>query len=200
MFELNVSRKTGFIVTDPQVPIIIRDHRGILFYSTEPLTPKVKRFNIPGLGKFFVDSGKFRLLNEPVLYPLIRLPKRSVYRQSPSDFKIRFAPNENKATISFLEREIVFDTSIAEWPLPYIYYLYYHELSHEFFGSGKPVGSKEYNDAEKWCDAMAFNYMLKKGFNPSQIKQAQKNTLSDRQQFRKDFLERQIEITTGLTA
>lgn len=200
MFELMVTKKTGYIVTDPSVPIIIRDNRGVLFYSTEPLVPKTKRFNMPALGKFLVDSGKFRLANEPVFYQLVRLPKRTAYRESPVNFRIKFSDNKNKATIDFLAREITFDTSVAELPLPYIYYLYYHEIAHQFFGTNKPLNSPEYKTCEKWCDVMASNYMLNKGFNPSQIKEAQKNTLSERNEYRKEFLDFKLETSTGLNA
>lgn len=200
MFEIFINKKTGFRVTDPSIPVVIRDQRGILFYSTEPLVPKVKFFNMPALGRFFVDSGKIKELDQPVRYPLIRMPKRNVYRGNPMNFKIEFGVNEHKATINFLNGTILFDNSIAELPLPYIYYLLYHEYAHEFFGTTDKVGSEKYKYCEKWCDALAFNYMLIKGFNPSQIKEAQKNTLSERQQFRKDFLDRQVHITTGLNA
>lgn len=200
MYELNVTRKTGFIVTDPSVAIIIRDNRGTLFYSTEPLVPKTKRFNMPALGKFIVDSGKFRIANEPVFYPLVRMPKRTAYRESPINFSIKFGENKNKASINFLTREIEFDHSVAELPLPYIYYLYYHEIAHQFFGTNKPINSPEYNMCEKWCDVMSSNYMLNKGFNPSQIKEAQRNTLSQRNEFRKDFLQQKLETSTGLNS
>lgn len=200
MFELIVTKKTGFIVTDPSVPIIIRDNRGILFYSTEPLVPKTKRFNMPALGKFIVDNGKFRRSDDPVFYQLVRLPKRTAYRESPVNFDIVFGENKNKATINFLTRQILFDSIIAELPLPYIFYLYYHEIAHQFFGTSKPIGSPEYNTCEKWCDVLASNYMLNKGFNPSQIKEAQRNTLSQRNEFRKEFVERKLETSTGLNS
>lgn len=200
MFELFVTKKTGFRVTDPSVPVIIRDQRGILFYSAEPLVPKVTKFNMPALGKFFVDSGKIRQMESPVNFPLIRMPQRNVYQGNPMNFQIVFGDNEHKATINFINKTITFDKHIAEFPLPYIYYLLYHEYAHEFFGTTKKVGTPEYAYCEKWCDALAFNYMLIKGFNPSQIKEAQRNTLSERQEFRKQFLEQKIEVTTGLNA
>lgn len=174
-YEINVLEKTGFVVTDVTQPIVIRDARGRLFYSTESLTPKVKAFNLPGFGKYLVDSGSFKPMKTPVNFPLLWLPAPERDHPPAKDFVIKWEDNPHKCTIDFTKKEIVFDKSFLEKTLPEIYFIYYHEISHRYFKT------------EKWVDIMADNYMRLKGFNPSQIGYAHITTLSERQAHRKTF-------------
>lgn len=187
MFELTLTKKTGFKVTDINKPVIIRDMRGILFYSTESLTPKVKSFNLPA-GTYMVDMGNFREMDAPVKYNLIPLPKPERIHPSPIGFEFQFEPNPNKCTINFIDKTITFDTSFLEMSLPIVYFILYHEYGHQYFKT------------EKYCDAFAHNAMIKKGFNPSQIGRAQIFSLSYRQAHRKNYLVEKIIEANGNNA
>lgn len=177
MFALNVTKKTGYRLTDVYTPVIIRDKRGVLFYSTESNLPNIKSFNLPPLGEqFFVYSGKFKEMDSPVDYNLIELPSPEIPGMpSPIGFEFIFAPNKHKCTISFQNKTITFDTSFREKSLPDIYFILYHEYGHQFFNT------------EKWADVFASNAMLVKGFNPEQIARSQVTTLSCHQSHRKEF-------------
>ena len=171
--DLNLTQKTGFKVNNPTVPINIRDSRGILFYTTEPLLPRVSTFNLPA-GKYVVDSGYFSPMSVPVKYNMLRLPLMAQRKlPDPFDFSVTFEPNKHKCTVNFIKKQIIFDTSFKERPLPEIYFILFHEFAHQYFKT------------EKWCDVLAANYMLVKGFNPSQISEAQIKSLSTRQYNRK---------------
>jgi hypothetical protein len=172
MRKLKIFEKTGFQVTDPYTPVVIRDFRGVLFYSTESLTPKVKEFNLP-TGEYIVDCGKFRSKEFPVNYPLYKLPRFERNREKPYGFKIRFGHNPNKCTIFWHRKLILFDNALKDLPLPELDFIRFHEYSHARFHT------------EVFCDLMAANYMLCKGYNPSQIRQAPIRSLSDKQFKRK---------------
>lgn len=174
MRELIVNKKTGFKVLDPSIPILIRDFRGMLFYSTESMVPDVTEFNLPE-GKYFVVSGKFKAMENPVEYNLLKLPPQERVMPDPMDFQIKFTDNPYKCTINFKDKTITFDNSFKSKILPEIYFVLYHEYAHRYFLT------------EKHCDVLASNYMLKKGFNPSQIGRAHVNSLSHRQYERKRY-------------
>lgn len=172
MKRLKVFDKTGFVVKDPYTPVVIRDVRGLLFYSTESLTPKVKEFNLPP-GEYYIDSGNIRPRETPVKYPLYKLPPFQRNREKPYGFKIRFGYNPNKCTIFWHRKLILFDNALKDLPLPELDFIRYHEYSHARYHT------------EVFCDLMAANYMLCKGYNPSQIREAPIKSLSDRQYKRK---------------
>lgn len=174
MRELNLTKKTGFKVLNPNVPVIIRDFRGMLFYTTETMVPEVTEFNLP-IGKYFVDSGGIKELPEPVKYNLLKLPKEERVMPDPFNFKIQFANNPYKCTINFKDKTITFDNSFKSKTLPEIYFVLFHEFAHRYFKT------------EKYCDVLASNYMLVRGFNPSQIGRAHLLSLSHRQHERKKY-------------
>lgn len=174
MRELQVNKKTGYKILEPEKPVIIRDFRGLLFYTTETMLPKVTEFNLPE-GKYLVDSGRFKEMAAPVKYNLLPLPPQERIMPDPLDFKIIFDRNPYKCTINFKEKTIKFDNSFKGKPLPEIYFVLFHEFAHRYFKT------------EKYCDVLASNYMLVKGFNPSQIGRAHINSLSHRQWERKKY-------------
>lgn len=182
MRELRITDKTGFKIRDPNVPVIIRDFRGILFYTTEPSIPNIETFNMPFLGvKYFVESGSFQPLSQPVEYELLALPKTAERELNPPfGFDIVFGNNPNKCTISFKNKIIFFDNAFKEKTLPEIYFVLFHEFAHQYFHT------------EDLTDTLAANYMLKKGFNPEQIGRAQITSLSSRQLPRKSNLTEKI--------
>ncbi len=178
MRKLVVMKKTGFKINDPSKPVIIRDNRGILFYSTETLInrpgkPNPDCFNLPGFGTYNVETGSFSQLPEPVKYKYASLPPLIRRYESPFDFKILWGNNPNKCTVKWDDKVILFDKQFEEKPLPQVFFILYHEFAHAFF------------EEETYCDQMAGNYMKAKGFNPSQIGAAPLLALSDRQHQRK---------------
>lgn len=180
MNKLVVTGKTGFRINSNylHVPVIIRDWRGVLFYSTEELTPRTKEFNLPDLTEpttYYVESGYFSAMEKPVDFNEIRLPKPERNFPDPSKFKMVFANNPHKCSISWFKKEIVFDNSFKEKPLPELYFVKYHEFAHRYY------------ETEKYVDLLATNYMLRKGFNPSQIGRAHALSLSDKQHYRKVY-------------
>ncbi len=180
---LNVTRKTGFLVTDKSVPISILDFRGISFYRPGMV---VDSFNLP-TGKYIIDSGAFTPMINPVKFKLESLPMaETAFAQPPVDFKIFFDDNRNKCSIFWKEKMIVFDRSFADKPLPELYFIYLHEFGHAKYGYKRLYTMKQ---AEAFCDMYASNEMLRMGFNPSQIMAAPRNTLSDRQEYRKNYVE-----------
>ncbi len=195
MTELSLNRKTGFIIDEPNTPVIINDYRGIRFYSNENLLP-CECFNLPA-GDYEIISGVFHETSKPFNFALQWLPPSEVlFAPNTSGYKVVFAPNPNKCTIFYQSGElpngdyyprhtIVFDDSFADRPLPEVMFIRYHEKGHNYFGYDKHYDMKT---AEALCDIYASNTMLKKGYNQSQISEA-KESLSSRQQYRKDILD-----------
>ncbi len=176
MRKLILENKTGFDVTDIYSPIVIRDSRGIMFYNTESLLPKVTKFNLPS-GVYYVDKGSFRQSSSPRQYPNIRLPHRQRYFYcNPMDFDIRFGTNPNKCTVNWDKKYVLFDTSFKERPLPQLDGIFYHECGHRFYST------------EKFCDIYSVKCMLREGYNPSQIGQAFIDSLSDMNNERKEYV------------
>lgn len=179
MRKIVVTKKTGFRVRNPYKPVIIRDCRGVLFYTTEPLLPKTTKFNLPQ-GVYYVDAGDFTPMEKPVKYKYIPLPLPERNLAFPYSFKIFFGTNKNKCTIRWYDKSILFDESLKEKPLPDLYFILYHEYSHAKF------------ETEKWADTMAYNFMIGKGFNPSQIGIVPIRSLSSQQWNRKKHLVKRI--------
>ena len=175
MRKLALGIKTGFRVNDPYKPIFIRDSRLILFYDTEAILPKVRYFNIPA-GNYWIEKGWFSETLLPRIYPLAILPKPQRYMPDPTNFVIEFGNNPNKCSVLWDEKIILFDNSFASKPEPEIYFILFHEYGHELY------------ETEKYADLFAANTMKIKGFNPSQIRSAHDNSLSNYQHERKDFL------------
>lgn len=175
MEKLVLDRVTGFRVVDPYEPVIIRDKRGVLFYSTEDMTPRVTYFNMPE-GVFFVDSGWIEPVEKPRVYELAKLPPVERDYGPMDHFKITYESNPNKCTVYWDLEEIVFDTSFQERPIPEVMFILFHEYGHRYF------------ETEKYADLYASNRMKIAGYNPSQIALAQVGSLSERQMPRKEFL------------
>ncbi len=175
MKRLNLGIKTGFRVNDPYKPILIRDNRLILFYETESLLPKVKYFNMPA-GSYWVEKGYFSETLFPRIYPLAVLPQPERIMPDPTGFEIIFDSNPNKCSVLWDEKVIIFDTAFRSKPEPEIYFILFHEYGHQMY------------ETEKFADLFAANMMKQKGFNPSQIRGAHDNSLSDQQTERKDFI------------
>lgn len=175
MRRIFLDDKTGFKVKRPTVPIIIRDARGMLFYSTEDLLPRVEYFNLPP-GEYFVDSGDFVKADTPRKFELAKLPRPERDYGSAGDFKVLFEPNPNKCSVDWDKKTITFDTVFLDRSIPETFFILYHELAHRYY------------ETEKEADLYSSNMMKIKGFNPSQIALAQMYSLSDRQSERKKYV------------
>jgi hypothetical protein len=174
MRQFVVTEKTGFEILDPSKPLTIRDARGILFYTTEPLTKRPTCFNMPPFGKFFIEDGNgISPLKKPVSYKLAPIPPMIRRFDDPDDFKIVFGINPNKCTVKWNDKIILFDSQFRDRPLPQVFFILYHEFAHAFTNN------------ETIADLIAGNYMKERGFNPSQIGSASINALSSRQLPRK---------------
>lgn len=195
MNRLFLDRKAGFRITRPEQPVIIRDSRGILFYTNEDKIPNVTEFNLPA-GVYFVDKGFFRQIPNPINYPLIPLPVKERNRPIPKDFRIIYGNNPNKCSVIWPHvdpltgkkqpgKVIVFDESLREWPKADQDFILFHEYSHAHYKT------------EKYCDLKAVNYMIVKGYNPIQIGLSQIDSLSDAQRERKEFVINAIIKTYG---
>jgi hypothetical protein len=170
-----LNKKTGFKVTDPSKPVIIRDERGRMFYNTEPIIPRCIAFNMPE-GTYIKEAGAIQQMISPVNYPLVKLPKVQRNYPSPFKFKLIAANNPNKCSIIWNEKKIIIDYSLLDKSLFVLHFILFHEYGHQ-----------KYTD-EKLADLYAANCMLKKGYNPSQIGMAPILSLSNRQMHRKEFI------------
>lgn len=179
MRKIELDKKTGFKITNPKVPVIIRDFRGIEFYNNSELYNRTA-FNIPA-GTYFVERGEFVPLKNPVIYSYNKLPDAERNFPDPFNFKIDFKQNPNKATIDWRKKEIIIDESFRGAPLPVLYFMLFHEFAHGKY------------ENETLVDRLAENMMIAKGFNPSQTAKALITTLSQKQYNRKlDSLNRNI--------
>ncbi len=193
MYKVTVTKKTGFRIADPSKPVVIRDNRHILFYSTESQTPKINCFNLPGFGTFWIEEGNIKPLEKPIHYPHAKIiSSLERVRENPFDFAIEFGINKNKCTIKWDEKEILFDSSFLEKPLPDVFFILGHEYGHAFkvpyeiaSNEARKKGMTIEQYYESVCDEISGNYMKTLGFNPSQICKAPFDALSERQELRK---------------
>ena len=163
-FVLN--SKSGFITFDPEV--IIYDEDGILFYSKKNAIGKL-HFNLPK-GTYETNNNISKTTFKK--FPLSKLEKPNAIKKLPKDgFKIIYCKNPNKCSVDNKRHIIYFDNSFKSAPRPVKMYIKLHELGHYFY-------SGEGNKSEINCDVFAANKMLKLGYNPSQIYEAQNSTLS----------------------
>lgn len=167
-------KKTGFTNLTPTRPVVIRDFRGVEFYSTIGLG-QVESFNLPE-GQYFIESGLIGELEKPVKVKLIEMPTAQRWMRNPENFNVYFEYNPNKCTIDWDTDTIVFDTAFQTAPLPSIYFILFHEFGHSLYTT------------EEYADMYAANRMLQKGFNMSQIGMSPLVSLSEKQYNRKNNL------------
>lgn len=136
-------------------PVIIKTIDGRIFYTDQWVKKPVKHFNLPK-GKYIVESGDILRKKSSVKYRLPKLPPpERWYKQK--KYRIKFAPNPNKATVYHKEGIIVFDPYFKKVPKFIFDFILFHEFGHQYYKT------------EKYADAYARNKMLKRGYNPSQI-------------------------------
>jgi len=171
---INNTEITGFLNIGNE-PILIKDFRFIDFYDTRQFLKRVEKFNLPA-GKFYLLTGNVIRMNKPVKYAEIKLPPIERKKRLPENFEIKFANNPNKCTIFWDMEKIIFDENLRNKPLYVLFQLLYHEFGHAFYST------------EKYADLFALNYMLKRGFNPSQVGWTQLTALSEMNYERKKYI------------
>lgn len=158
--KIRLNKKEGFRITNPQIPVIITDSRGLVFYDNSNLI-EPEKFNLPPGFDLNIESGNFRKLQSPVNFGKIPLEKPDRHKkQNPLNFRIIFNRNPAQVTVDWGQQCVFFDNSFKEKSIPEIYFSLFHECGHRFWDTG--------DLAEMNCDEYAVNQMLKFGFNPSQ--------------------------------
>lgn len=173
-YKLVLHKITGCRVVNPAIPVIIRDFRGIMFYSTEGMTPRITMFNLPP--GTYIHTGNFTTMSRPMKQRYSKLPPPERRFKFPNDYRVVFERNPSKCTIYWDDKKIVYDNEFKQKPLPYIMYILFHEYGHSLY------------ETEHFADLFAANMMKKRGYNTSQIGYAQLKSLSPHQKFRKNFL------------
>lgn len=164
----NLDKKSGLISKD--YVIEIKDNNGLFYFKENPNNKEIY-FNLPA-GIYQSDNNLF-LMNNPKNYKLIDLPVRNHFKKMPKDLKIVYTKNPNKCSVDLNNNVAFFDYSFMNKPSYIKDFVYYHELGHyKYLGEG--------NESEKNCDSYAFNRMIKKGYNPSQIMAANYFTLTNK--------------------
>lgn len=174
-----VNKKSGFVCYDPNLRIY-DDSARPFYFRDEPIK---HRFNLPK-GLYFTNNDLIPK-KSPFEFKKKKLPKPDKRGVLPRGFKVVFKPNSNKCTV-YIPKEgiskkrvlIVADPSLKELPKYFLVFIFFHELGHFYY-----KGGTEKNESK--CDDFAFNKMLDKGYNISQIVQACKYTLSERQKKRR---------------
>ena len=152
-------------------PLLIRDSKQKVFYY-HPNKKGEIYFNLPK-GTFYTncDVHKSEIRN----YPLLSLPEPEHFFDH-KNIKIIKKDNPCKATIYPLKKKIFLDHKISKVDYsPAKVFILAHEFGHLRYRT------------EKFCDMFAVNFMLSKGYNPSQIAVAYK-VLFHKNFDRKDFL------------
>lgn len=172
MIKLIVKNKGYFSTNNPYLQIY--DYKKILFYSYKFVAKFKKEFYLPK-GVYFISSKIKRIkYKKRKIKPLPDRERNLKHKWS--NFKIEFDNNPNKATIYHKKKLIVFDNSFKLKPLYVLIFILAHEVGHKYYKT-------EYK-----ADAYAVHYMLKAGYNRSQIGLAPLNTLSNEQIKRKHII------------
>lgn len=164
-----------------ETPVLILDESGREFYDTSKIKNFSGVFNIPKNTPLNLVSGKIIEIPQ-VKFPLKKLPIRERFNYpNPRYFEFMFGENPNKCSVIWDYKKIIADTSFfGGLTIPERFFILFHEYGHQFYHT------------EEYCDLYAINQMLCNGFNPSQSFSSQFKTLSDNQNYRKDFIEKHI--------
>lgn len=158
--KLNIKSVSGFECSNPET--LIFDNKGNVFYRRKARNGKLI-FNLPR-GVYFTENILTQVM--PVNYK-IKLPKRDFSPKIKlSELSIIFNKNPHKASINTRTGKIYFNTDLLKENKAFYYFVFFHEIGHLFYKS------------ELNCDNFSTAQLLKLGFNPSQIFEASKKTLS----------------------
>lgn len=158
---------------NPEIPLIIKDERGILFYSNEGFNRPIKQINLPPFHKLYLEKGTLGKLKHPISYKKIpnRRPIRKL-KKNPENFKVIYSENPHKCTVDWSREMMIFDKSFLEKSIPENVWILFHEYGHRYFNRT--------TEDEMSCDIFAANKMLEVGYNPEQIGRAILGTISNR--------------------
>lgn len=177
MLPMEVMKPSGFYCEDKTFTIY--DVNGFMFYSRKS-KERGTHFNLPA-GKFTTDSPNivprsFRIYRTPALPS----KERNLPTPSKVEFKIYDTPNK-----CIVVREkgiwlIVMSPSLANGQRISKDLAIAHEFGHKYYGGANPVTDfDKYIASEMKCDHYAIDYLLRNGYNPSQLNNAEKLTLSN---------------------
>jgi hypothetical protein len=171
--KISVAHKTGFFNKSGR-DFVIKDERGVIFYTNKFLVNKLNYFNLPK-GEYTTEASgtksNFVKLSKPVHFKKIKLPP-PVRNLDISKFKIIWKTNPRKGTINWNNQTITIDPHFVGASKPVKLYMIGHELGHRYYGD-----SMKSIIHEKNADAYAYNLCISWGLNPSQIFLAQFTTI-----------------------
>lgn len=157
MNELKVEKKTGFCCNDSN-EVVIYDHKKKLFYQRKS-DRKQSCFNLPS-GVYFTNNNLSQL-STPVSYSIPKLPKIEREGIIPKKVIVRKGDNAHKCSIIRDDKRriaVIFaDRKIFDLPKVQQEMIMLHELGHCFY------------ETEYKCDLFAASYLIKRGYNPSQL-------------------------------
>lgn len=159
---------TGPTVFRARGSVHVNDKNGLPFYVFQ--RPGDFTFTLPA-GTYTLSNGSMvgRLRGNPPAMPSrLRFPL-------PKKITMRVSANGSKCSIDLVRGIIYIDPSLLALPSYCLTFVLFHEIGHYFF-KGAPLFPK----GEQECDRFAAEQMLARGFNPSQIADASRRTLSAR--------------------
>ena len=177
MFVIQNNEPSSFFCSEPNLRIY--DDRRNMFY-VHPNTEQKINFNLPK-GKYYTPNTITRNAEfKPYKTFKPFLPKGFL-----DDLEIEVGRNRNKASIIRHKKYILIDGKFAKHifsPIPV--FCLAHELHHfRYYPKDQTERNNERKmiEIEKKCDEGAVDYMLSKGYNPTQIKLAKNLILSNKE-------------------
>lgn len=146
--------------------VVVLDNRGNIFYDYTPESYKPFFFNV-NIKNPRIHGDAYKVTSR--LDYLVKLPKGKYF--FPQELKITFTNDDTKASVNLKDGKLTINEKYRKYPIWMIYFLYFHEVAHFLYPSGK-LGRTAENEFR--CDRLAAKLMLTMGFNPSQILAAMK--------------------------
>lgn len=159
---ISIIEKSGFRAKNGNICILDKNLQPFYIWEGKPGF----LFNLPA-GNYWTDSDIERA-KRPKKFSIPALPRpERKNAKLPADLKIVIGENPHKASVWTGKNVVLLDKSLFEiHPKPRLVYIFLHELGHYFYST-------------EWkADLFAAVYMLKKGYNPSQVFDASRNSLS----------------------
>lgn len=176
MRTIEVSKPSGFICSDKT--FVIYDEKSNVFYSRQNKR-KATHFNLPK-GVFTTDSENIK--PAPFRkYKVAALPKRERNLPTPKNvsYKVVSTPNKCIVVRTSFDWVIMMDEKLASSRISREFAIC-HEFGHKYFGGFNPITQYDrYIGSEMKCDHYAVLRMLERGYNPSQLNNTEKLTLSN---------------------
>lgn len=158
---------SGFYCADREIRIY--DEEGIIFYTFNNTNRIKTGFNLP-TGKYITEND-LKPVQKPFKYRLPKMPKSERSLNPPPNIEVIYDVNPNKCSVYLNQGIIIFDNEYKTCPKFIKTYILFHEIGHYNYGGN---GEK----SERNCDTYALINMLKRGYNPSQCRLANKVTLN----------------------